>query len=148
MKRKFQYKDCLWHKYDQIYNCIFYCFRWVDPHLRVARGWVPNKCARMKDVAPFTYGNQKMGKGPRLVVLAAVAEEGVIKKSVLVYKVKKSDVASDYHENVNSQTFERWYKDLLDELDSTGEKYLIVMDNASYHTTRAMPKKSDRKQVL
>lgn len=43
-----------------------------------------------------------------------------------VYKVAKKAVADDYHENVNADVFIKWFKNLLDILDATGKKYLIV----------------------
>lgn len=45
------------------------------------------------------------------------------------------------------ETFQRWYTELLDYLDSTGDEYIIAMDNASYHTKKLVPKTSDNKQT-
>jgi hypothetical protein len=101
---------------------------WIDENTRVARGWYPKKCDHFKDMAPFTYGTEKLGKGPRLVVLSAVLESGIIPSSVLVYKVSKSKTTLDYHDNVNAETFGKWYKDFLDYLDSTGKKYISNMN--------------------
>jgi hypothetical protein len=101
---------------------------WIDENTRVARGWYPKKCDHFKDMAPFTYGTEKLGKGPRLVVLSAVLESGIIPSSVLVYKVSKSKTTLDYHDNVNAETFGKWYKELLDYLDSTGKKYISNMN--------------------
>ncbi len=41
-------------------------------------------------------------------------DDGIIKESVLVYKVKKNANVLDYHENINKEGFIKWFKDLLE----------------------------------
>jgi hypothetical protein len=39
--------------------------------MRLAKGWVPAKCDRFSERATFTFSHAKIGRGDRLVVLAA-----------------------------------------------------------------------------
>ncbi|XP_035715478.1 uncharacterized protein LOC118438819 [Folsomia candida] len=42
----------------------------------------------------------------------------------------------------------RWFKtQVLDVLDKTGDRYIIIIDNAPYHSTSLKPKASNKKQV-
>jgi hypothetical protein len=50
---------------------IYKKFRWIDGSMRIAKGWVPSHCVNFKERAAFTFGNAKVGRGDRLVVLAA-----------------------------------------------------------------------------
>ena len=47
-----------------------------------------------------------------------------------VFKAKKGS-AADYHQEMNAENFERWFKEKL--LPALPANCLIVMDNASYH---------------
>jgi len=86
--------------------------------------------------------------GARLIVLAAVEEDGIVEELIYVDKVLKSAVTDDYHDNVNKDAFLDWFRRLIAYQNAKGEKYIIVMDNASYHTARLAPKKSERKATL
>jgi len=126
---------------------------WIDVNGRIAKGWMPKSCERKKEMALFTFKNQKVGRGKylgklfckdkiytkigtkfylnfsgaRLIVLAAVEEDGIVEELILVDKVLKSAVADDYHDNVNKDGFLDWFRRLIAYLNSKGEEYIIVM---------------------
>ena len=87
----------------------------------------------------------KSGKGERLCFLAAItAEYGILEKSILIFKAKKSK--GDYHRNMDGKVFMRWLDTQLSPAlqdilcaEERGEKrrveIVLVMDNASYHCT-------------
>jgi len=39
--------------------------------MRLAKGWIPKRCDKFKEMAAYSFANAKVGKGDRLVVLAA-----------------------------------------------------------------------------
>ncbi|GBO20085.1 hypothetical protein AVEN_202979-1 [Araneus ventricosus] len=59
---------------------------------------------------------------------AGSADQGFIPSAQLVFQSKST---VDYHEEMNSEVFKKWFLDLLRGLD---EPCIIVMDNASYHS--------------
>lgn len=60
-------------------------------------------------------------------------EDGFIDGAMEVYPVKKKDASGDYHDNVDAATFMKWFTKLLNSLDATNEKYLIVIGNSLSH---------------
>jgi hypothetical protein len=56
-----------------------------------------------------------------------VTEDRVIRESILVFPVKESATAVDYHDNIDKTKFKRWVETLITALDETGRKYIIVM---------------------
>lgn len=71
------------------------------------------------------------GKGKRLIVLHIGSDDGFVEDGLLVFESKKT---TDYHEEMNAQVFEEWFKKILPCLE---ENSVIVLDNASYHTRKA-----------
>jgi transposase len=67
---------------------------------------------------------------------------------MLVYDVKSKDAKLDYHGNVDGEIFMKWFCKLLDKMDKTGKKYIIVMDNASYHSVNEAPPLNKKKREL
>lgn len=65
-----------------------------------------------------------------------------------VFPVKKKDVRGDYHDNVDAKFYINWFKNLLDCLDKTGKKYIIVQDNAPYHGASEVPKSNALKHEM
>lgn len=53
-------------------------------------------------------------------------EEGFIEGAMEIYPVKKKDANGDYHDNVNAKVFTQWFKKLIEILDGTNRKYIIV----------------------
>ena len=71
-----------------------------------------------------------LGKGSRLIVChAGSARYGFIEGADLVFQSKSS---VDYHQEMNSEVFKEWFVNMLRSLE---EGSVIVMDNASYHST-------------
>jgi len=73
----------------------------------------------------------------------APARYGFIKDSKLVFR-SNSGNTTDYHNQMNAEVYKEWFLQLLNHLE---EPSIIVMDNASYHSTLAenYPKSSSRK---
>ncbi|KAL4101216.1 hypothetical protein QTP88_021236 [Uroleucon formosanum] len=72
------------------------------------------------------------GKGGRLIVChAGCARYGFIQGSKLVFRSNAGNTA-DYHSQMNAEIFQKWFVELLNNLE---ELSVIVMDNASYHST-------------
>lgn len=84
------------------------------------------------------------GKGGRLIVChAGCARYGFIEGSKLVFRSNSGNTI-DYHDQMNSEVFKRWFIQLLNNLE---EPSVIVMDNAPYHSTlkETYPKSNWRK---
>lgn len=72
-----------------------------------------------------------VGKGKRLILLHAGTEEGFIPNAMLLFTSKKSE---DYHEEMTAAVFKNWFEKCL--LPNIRKNSIIVMDNASYHSTK------------
>lgn len=71
-----------------------------------------------------------VGKGSRIIVCHAGSFElGFIKGCDLIFQSKRT---GDYHQDMNSDVFREWFINLLRSLD---QGCIIVMDNASYHSS-------------
>ncbi len=80
-------------------------------------------------------------KGDRLIILNAIAKDGWVPNSKLVFKASKK--TGDYHTNMNWDNFSKWFQEKL--LKNIPENSLIIMDNAPYHNVlveEVFPKKS------
>ena len=68
---------------------------------------------------------------------------GFIKDSKLVFRSNTGNT-TDYHNQMNAEVYKEWFLELLNHLE---EPSIIVMDNASYHSTLAenYPKSNSRK---
>lgn len=87
------------------------------------------------------------GKGCRLIICHAGSSSfGFVKYSKLVFRCKSSS-SDDYHSQMNSQIFKKWFVQMLNNLE---EPSVIVMDNASYHSVRMdnYPKSNSKKSLL
>ena len=86
------------------------------------------------------------GKGGRLIILHVGNEHGFIPGADLVFR--SGGKLADYHGEMNGDTFEKWFKDML--IPKLPENSVIVMDNASYHSVRqeAIPTSNSRKKVM
>ncbi|XP_025203228.1 uncharacterized protein LOC112600257 [Melanaphis sacchari] len=72
------------------------------------------------------------GKGGRLIVVhAGCAKYGFIPNSKLVFRSNTGN-STDYHSQMNSELFKSWFTQMLNNLE---EPSVIIMDNASYHST-------------
>lgn len=121
---------------------------WIDPNGRTGKAWVPKNPKNYRERSQYSYQKHKVSRDPRIIVLNAGGEDGYIEGAMQVYKVSKRDVTGDYHDNVNADVFIKWFENLLDILDRTGHKYIIVTDNAPYHGRAEVPKCTARKAEL
>ncbi|XP_031342522.1 uncharacterized protein LOC116170342 isoform X1 [Photinus pyralis] len=71
------------------------------------------------------------GKGNRLIVLHIGSEDGFVEEGLLCFESKKT---GDYHEEMTSEVFEKWFMEIVTHLD---EQSVIIMDNASYHSRKS-----------
>ncbi|XP_060869615.1 uncharacterized protein LOC132944338 [Metopolophium dirhodum] len=72
------------------------------------------------------------GKCGRLIVVhAGCAKYGFIQNSKLIFRSYTGN-STDYHIQMNSEVFKSWFTQMLNSLE---EPSVIVMDNASYHST-------------
>lgn len=61
-----------------------------------------------------------------MIVLNAGGEDGFVEGAMEVFPVHKRDAQGDYHDNINSEAYTKWFRKLLDMLRPTGHKYIIV----------------------
>jgi hypothetical protein len=82
----------------------------------------------------------------RYIVVHAGNRKGFVDGASLIFKSKKN--SSDYHSEMNAETFEKWMKNDL--LPSLSEPSIVVLDNASYHSRleEKLPTCSWRKNEL
>ncbi|XP_049865311.1 uncharacterized protein LOC126378115 [Pectinophora gossypiella] len=84
--------------------------------------------------------------GERYIIVHAGSREGFIENCLLAYKTKS--ISADYHHDMNRDNFTKWTKEKL--LPNLSQPSVIVLDNASYHSTRINkpPNSNDRKETL
>lgn len=83
-----------------------------------------------------------------MIYIPTGGKDGFVPNMMEVYKVSKRKADGDYHSNIDAKHYEAWFTRLLDELDKTGKKYLIVQDNAPYHGASTAVKSSDLKHTM
>jgi len=94
-----------------------------------------------------SWVNKPSGKGPRLIIVHAITEQGWVNDAKLVFQAKRK--TGDYHDQMNWDNFSKWFIHQL--LPNIPKNSLIVMDNASYHNVLvddAFPTSSILKQEL
>ena len=75
------------------------------------------------------FSSQPSGSGDRYIIIGAGSKDGWVDNSIEIWRAKKS--SGDYHGNMNSKIFMRWFeKNLLPNLLTPS---IILMDNARYH---------------
>jgi len=87
------------------------------------------------------------GKGSRLIICHAGSSSfGFVAGSKLVFRCQ-SGTNVDYHTQMNSTIFKEWFVKMLNHLE---EPSIIVMDNASYHSTLTVnyPKSNAKKSDI
>ncbi|XP_060846333.1 uncharacterized protein LOC132925995 [Rhopalosiphum padi] len=106
---------------------------WVDKTIKSPRD------AFLQDLA--TGSQNPSGKGKRLIVLHIGSEDGFVPGGLLCFESKKT---TDYHEEMNGDTFYDWMTDVIPRLK---ENCVIIMDNAPYHSVKKekIPNKTTKK---
>lgn len=74
------------------------------------------------------------GKGERLIIINAISSAGWVNGAKLVFQAKRK--TGDYHGQMNAELFQKWFSEKL--IPNIPENSLIIMDNASYHTTLSL----------
>ncbi|XP_045504987.1 uncharacterized protein LOC123701527 [Colias croceus] len=84
--------------------------------------------------------------GERYIIVHAGSREGFVENCLLSYTTKS--ISADYHHDMNRENFTKWAKEKL--LPNLSQPSVIVLDNASYHSTRINkpPNSSDKKDTL
>lgn len=72
------------------------------------------------------------GKGKRLIILHIGSTDGFLQRGLLCFESKKN--MSDYHDEMNGQTFKEWFEEILPLLKDNA---VVVMDNAPYHSVKS-----------
>uniref|UniRef100_A0A1I8AA15 DDE_3 domain-containing protein n=1 Tax=Steinernema glaseri TaxID=37863 RepID=A0A1I8AA15_9BILA len=96
------------------------------------------------------------GRGQRAIVTHCLGPEGMLDGALDIFISNKSRSSDqDYHRDMNSAKFERWFEELCKNIENEsvrrGRPATVVMDNASYHRrlTNRLPRQSDPKaQIL
>ncbi|KAI5640202.1 DDE superfamily endonuclease domain-containing protein [Phthorimaea operculella] len=102
-------------------NVVFLDETWLNANHTISSTWTDDSAQSTSKVP--------MGKGGRLVIChAGSAEKGFIQGNLLAFASKKT---SDYHEEMDADRFEEWFRQLLISLDRPS---VILMDNAPYHS--------------
>jgi hypothetical protein len=111
----------------------------------VNQGYAPSKvlhdCSVKTAREAFDKGlttgiKRPTGRGKRVIVVHIGSEDGFVPGGSMVWiggKGKKKSVSEDYHDDMDGKTFEGWLHKVLKTLPP---KSVVVMDNASYHTTK------------
>lgn len=97
---------------------------WIDSHIYPQRMWMGEGMPKRK---------LPSGRGQRFVILHCGSDTGFIDNCSLVFESKAND-GRDYHSEMNSNIFKTWVRDQL--LPNLPKESVVVMDNASYHSTQ------------
>ena len=95
---------------------------WVNQKHSVPFGWTVDGSDNLP-LAP------RRGKGPRLIVLAAGGENGLVSQTIEVFPAKKQ--SGDYHKEMNTKHFLEWWEKKL--LPNVPDHAVIIIDRAPYH---------------
>ncbi|XP_054257587.1 uncharacterized protein LOC128982668 [Macrosteles quadrilineatus] len=121
---------------------------WVNVGHKANKVWVDKTITTPKDayMAGLTTGlKDPTERGPRFVITHAGGENGFVKEAKMVFLAKKGK--EDYHEEMDGPRFEKWFDQLLPNLQSNS---VIVMDNAPYHSVKVekVPNTKSRKEDI
>jgi len=82
---------------------------WINSNKGFGKGWVPSSCPSFKTYKAFTCSKNKVGKGPRLVVIGIVGNlRGLILNLTRIYKITTGKSEIDYHKYVDGPIFTKW----------------------------------------
>ncbi|OXA37923.1 hypothetical protein Fcan01_27365 [Folsomia candida] len=116
---------------------------WIGCNSVAVKGWMP-KIMRTKRMKLDHSFPQKTGRGPRLIMLHAGSKDGFVPGALLLKSSTTKD--EDYHSEMDSFGFDNWFRKCL--LPNIPPSSIIVMDNASYHSTTDAPKSGDKIGVM
>ena len=88
--------------------------------------------------------NNIAGRGSRIIITDAGSRDGFIGGACHVMRSKNT---KDYHEEMDGEHYEKWFKEQLLPECHSGD--VVVMDNASYHSVLTEDSKiPSRKEAL
>lgn len=124
-------------KKENIFQPVFLDETWIFSKSSDRRVW--------QDGSKLTE-SKKVGSGSRYVIVHAGNENGFVSNASLIFKCNRK--TGDYHDNMNTENFENWFKTKL--VPNLDQPSLIIMDNASYHSRleEVIPRKSWTKKRL
>lgn len=106
---------------------------WLNEGHTVGKVWqdLNIRSSRQAFMEGFSRGlSNPSGKGRRLIITHIGSESGFLDGGLNVFESRKT---GDYHEDMNSDVFERWFSSVLSLVEPGS---VIVMDNAPYHSRR------------
>uniref|UniRef100_A0A1I8AG94 DDE_3 domain-containing protein n=1 Tax=Steinernema glaseri TaxID=37863 RepID=A0A1I8AG94_9BILA len=94
-------------------------------------------------------------RGQRAIITHCLGPDGMVEDVLDIFISKNRNRPEDYHETMDSDRFERWFRKTCEILGrqshTTGRPVTIILDNAAYHKrkTRKRPSMRDsRTQIL
>lgn len=120
---------------------------WVNAGHTVTKVWkdASIKSSKQAFLSGLSTGlKSPSGKGKRIIITHIGSDSGFVDEGLDIFESNKN---KDYHEDMNSERFEKWFSDILCRLE---DNCVIVMDNAPYHSRKAekIPNTSWRKQQI
>lgn len=139
---RYKYLHRLHQLRSQGYDVVYLDETWFDTHDTVKKGWDDGTCGCAINVP--------VSRGKRIMVLHAGGAEGWAPNCLYLSAKNISDAKADSHDEMNATVFENWFKNLLLQNLSKDRKYVIVLDNASYHSRQLIkiPTKSSNKSEI
>ncbi|XP_063232607.1 uncharacterized protein LOC134536688 isoform X3 [Bacillus rossius redtenbacheri] len=104
-------------------NFIFVDETWIFQRGTVSKSW--------QDKSLQSAKRRTVGDGKRFIVVNAGGRTGFVPGAGLLFV--SGQKTADYHGEMNGETFLMWFEDMLVHLE---EPSVIIMDNASYHSTQ------------
>ena len=126
------------HYRDAGYQIVYLDETWINQNHYASFPWRPdNKFDNILELMKnklVKFPKIPSRKGNRLIILhAGSEEEGFSENCELIFKGHYVD--GDYHKEMNAQVFLNWFENQL--MPALKSPSVIVLDNASYHNTRA-----------
>jgi len=122
-------------RYRQEGRTIYYLDEtWVNAEDCSPRVWVDTTVKSHKDAflkGLTTGARNPTGKGKRLIVVHIGSSQGFVDGGLLCFESKKN--TSDYHDEMNGDTFFEWFCSILPKLNDNA---VIILDNAPYHSVK------------
>lgn len=120
---------------------------WVNAGHTVSKVWKDTsvKSSKQAFLSGLSTGlKSPSGKGKRLIITHIGSDSGFVDGGLDIFESNKN---KDYHEDMNSERFEKWFADILPRLE---DNCVIVIDNAPYHSRKSekIPNRSWKKQKI
>ena len=110
------------------YLIVYMDETWFDSHNTAGMVW-------LDDTEKYTHSAAPPSKGKRIVICHTGTTESCVPNSLLLCGKKLSESYASYHDDMNGEVFEDWFKNTLLKNLPQDRQVLIVMDNAKYHST-------------